>query len=126
MKRIISCIIVLAIVLSTNLVSFSVKAGEDENTDRIICQATLEDDFADDYYLNVSSSGLDRKIVTNDDYRRALDTEIECFDGSKKKTHGTLVAYDADTITLKTEGKNPKNIVLTRKNLTKVQPYVRF
>lgn len=87
---------------------------------------TIEDDFADDYYLNVSSSGLDRKIVTNDDYRRALDTEIECFDGSKKKTHGTLVAYDADTITLKTEGKNPKNIVLTRKNLTKVQPYVRF
>lgn len=87
---------------------------------------TIEDDFADDYYLNVSSSGLDRKIVTDDDYRRALDTEIECFDGSKKKTHGTLVAYDADSITLKTEGKTPKNIVLTRKNLTKVQPYVRF
>lgn len=86
----------------------------------------IEDDFADDYVLNVSSSGLDRKIVSDDDFRRALDTEIECFDGSKNKTHGILVAYDDEIITLKTEGKKPQNIVLTRKNLTKVQPYVRF
>ncbi len=87
---------------------------------------TIEDDFADDYVLNVSSSGLDRKIVSDDDYRRALDTEIECFDGAKNKTHGVLVAYDSENITLKTEGKKPQNIVLTRKILTKVQPYVRF
>ncbi len=87
---------------------------------------TIEDDFADDYILNVSSSGLDRKIVSDDDYRRALDTEIECFDGAKNKTHGILIAYDSENITLKTEGKKPQNIVLTRKNLTKVQPYVRF
>ena len=53
MKRIISCIIVFAIILSTNLVSFSVKAGGDENTDRIVCQATLEDNFADDCVLVV-------------------------------------------------------------------------
>ena len=53
MKRIISCIIVFATILSTNLVSFSVNAGEDENTDRIVCQATLEDNFADDCVLVV-------------------------------------------------------------------------
>ena len=53
MKRIISCVIVLAIVLSTNLVSFSVNAGEEEKTDRIICQATLEDNFADNCVLVV-------------------------------------------------------------------------
>lgn len=87
---------------------------------------TVEDDFADDYVLNVSSSGLDRKIVTDDDYRRALDTEIECVDDKKNKTHGILVAYDAETATLKTEGKKPQNITLSRKTLTKVQPYIRF
>ena len=53
MKRIISCIIVLAIILSTNIGSFSVKAGGDENTDRIVCQATLEDNFADNCVLVV-------------------------------------------------------------------------
>ena len=87
---------------------------------------TVEDDFADDYVLNVSSSGLDRKIVTDDDYRRALDTEIECVDDKKNKTHGILVAYDAETATLKIEGKKPQNITLSRKTLTKVQPYIRF
>lgn len=87
---------------------------------------TIDDDFADDYVLNVSSSGLDRKIVTDDDYRRALDTEIECVDNQKNKTHGILVAYDDEQITLKTDGKKPKEITLSRKILTKVQPYVRF
>lgn len=86
----------------------------------------IEDDFADDYVLNVSSSGLDRKIVSDDDYRRALDTEIECVDDKKNKTHGILVAYDSDNVTLKTEGKKPQNITLSRKTLTKVQPYIRF
>lgn len=87
---------------------------------------TIENDFSDDYVLNVSSSGLDRKIVTDDDYRRALDTEIECTDDKKNKIHGVLTSYDAENIVLKTEGKKPQNITLSRKNLTKVQPYVRF
>ncbi len=87
---------------------------------------TVEDEFSDDYVLNVSSSGLDRKIVSDDDFRRALDTEIECFDSQKKKLHGVLVDYDADSITLKTDGNKPKEITLTRKSLTKVQPYISF
>lgn len=86
----------------------------------------LEDDFADDYVLNVSSSGLDRKIVTNDDFRRALDTEIECIDAQKNKTHGLLVTFDDENVVVKTDGKKPKEITLKRNLLTKVQPYVRF
>ncbi len=86
----------------------------------------LEDDFADDYVLNVSSSGLDRKIVTDDDFRRALDTEIECIDAQKNKTHGLLVTYDDENVIVKTDGKKPKEITLKRNLLTKVQPYVRF
>ncbi len=88
---------------------------------------SIEGDFADDYILNVSSSGLDRKIVTDDDFRRAIDTEVECVDSQKNKTHhGTLISYDSEHIVLKTDGKKPKEIVLQRNLLTKVQPYIRF
>lgn len=86
----------------------------------------LEDDFADDYVLNVSSSGLDRKIVTDDDYRRALDTEIECIDAQKNKIHGVLISFDDANVVVRTDGKKPKDITLKRNLLTKVQPYVRF
>lgn len=86
----------------------------------------LEDDFADDYVLNVSSSGLDRKIVTDVDYRRALDTEIECIDAQKNKTHGVLISFDDENVVVRTDGKKPKDITLKRNLLTKVQPYVRF
>ncbi len=86
----------------------------------------LEDDFADDYVLNVSSSGLDRKIVTDDDYRRALDTEIECIDSQENKTHGVLISFDDENVIVRTDGKKPKDITLKRNLLTKVQPYVRF
>ena len=87
---------------------------------------SIEDDFDDDYILNVSSQGLDRKIVTDDDFRRALDTEIEVFDQDKKKSHGTLLSFDKDNIVIKTDGKNPKEVKIQRNLLTKVQPYVRF
>ena len=45
----------------------------------------LSDKFPDDYVLNVSSPGLDRPILSDDDFRRALDTEIEVFVKGDKK-----------------------------------------
>lgn len=86
----------------------------------------IADIFPDEYVLNVSSSGLDRKIVTNDDFRRTLDTEIECVDDKKNKAHGILLSYDDENIVIKTEGKKAQELTLQRKLLTKVQPYVRF
>ena len=83
---------------------------------------TIDDEFDDDYVLNVSSQGLDRKIVTDDDFRRAL----ELFDANKKKSHGTLLSFDDENIVIKTDGKNPKETKIQRNLLTKVQPYVRF
>ena len=87
---------------------------------------TIDDEFDDDYVLNVSSQGLDRKIVTDDDFRRALDTEIELFDANKKKSHGTLLSFADENKVIKTDGKNPKETKIQRNLLTKVQPYVRF
>lgn len=80
--------------------------------------------FKEAYNLNVSSLGLDRKIVTDDDFRRALDTDIEfVLSDDKKKFHGVLKAYDAQTVTVLV-GTREK--IINRNNLTKVQPYVRF
>lgn len=80
--------------------------------------------FPEDYVLNVSSSGLDRPIVSDDDFRRALGTEVEII-ADKKKSHGVLTAYDADTATLLTDGKTKKEITFTRNNI-KAKPYIRF
>ncbi len=83
----------------------------------------FDDMFLQPYMLNVSSLGLDRRIEVDDDFRRALDSDIECFTADKKKIHGILTAFDKDTVTLQ---KDQKNITISRNNLTKVQPYVRF
>lgn len=83
-----------------------------------------EDLFPEDYVLNVSSSGLDRPIVTDDDFRRALGTEIE-ITADKKKFHGTLTSYDSDNATILTDGKSPKEITFSRNNI-KAKPYIRF
>lgn len=76
------------------------------------------------FSLNVSSPGLDRPIVTDDDFRRAMGTVVETDspEGKKKKIVGTLVAYDAETFTL--------NVKTTKQTLkrgaAKVLPYIDF
>ena len=55
---------------------------------------SIELELPDAYVLNVSSSGLDRKIVSDDDFRRALDTEIEAIVSNKDKFHGILKEYN--------------------------------
>ena len=107
-----------------------------EGVDLNVCEAvhnvlserldSIEAELPDEYVLNVSSSGLDRKIVSNDDFRRALDTEIEIFQENKDKTHGILKEYDDQQITVILTGKTPKERVIDRKTITKVQPYIRF
>lgn len=84
---------------------------------------SVDELFEGAYVLKVSSMGLDRPIVTDDDFRRALDTEIEFKGADGKKKHGVLKAYDAESITLSDE-KGERNF--DRKFITKVQPYIRF
>ena len=83
-----------------------------------------EELFPEEYVLNVSSSGLDRPIVTMDDFRRALDTEIEVKD-EKGKRHGKLISHDENSFTILTGDKNPKEITISKTNV-KIQPYIRF
>ena len=85
----------------------------------------VDDLFPDEYVLNVSSSGLDRLIVTDDDFRRALGTEIEAI-APECTYRGTLTAYTAEDFTILTGGKYEKEKTINRNNKTKVQPYIGF
>ena len=86
---------------------------------------TVAELFPDDYILNVSSSGLDRPIVTDDDFRRALGTEIEAITPDCT-FRGTLTGYTAEDFTIVTLGKYEKEKTINRNNKTKVQPYIGF
>lgn len=88
-----------------------------------------ENDITDGapYNFNVSSPGLDRPVVTDDDYRRSLDTELEIIFkepyGKKKKVNGVLVAYDGESATLKIKDKETR---LPKDNFQIVRPYIKF
>lgn len=89
----------------------------------------LADKFPSDYVLNVSSPGLDRPIVSDDDFRRALDTEIEVFinDDKKKAVRGKLKAFDTEKITVSENKKGQiKEINILRQNIRKAQPWIKF
>lgn len=89
----------------------------------------LADKFPRDYVLNVSSPGLDRPIVSDDDFRRALDTEIEVFinDDKKEAVRGKLKAFDTEKITVSENKKGQiKEINILRQNIRKAQPWIKF
>ena len=79
------------------------------------------------YYLNVSSPGLDRPIVSNKDLERNLGEMLEatCYQkvGAKKHFVGVLVNYDETSITLE---EKDKQINLERKNISKLTKYIEF
>ena len=88
-----------------------------------------ENDLTDGqaYNFNVSSPGLDRPVVTPDDFRRSLDTELEILFknpiGKKKKANGILVSYDDATVTLLVKDKET---VFDRQNAEVIRPYIKF
>lgn len=78
------------------------------------------------YHLNVSSLGLDRPILTNDDYRRNIGEDIELIfeeSSKKKKVHGILISYNDNEIVI--EEKN-KKVTYERIKLFTVRPYIKF
>ena len=67
----------------------------------------LDPSFGEAYTLNVSSPGLDRPLKTDRDFEKALglDVEVKLFAPLKGKKFitATLVGYDGNTVTLKTD-----------------------
>lgn len=85
------------------------------------------DPIEQQYYLSVSSLGLDRPLKKDADYARNLEKEISVklyapMDG-KKEFAGKLVQYDADAFTLLLDGKETQFL---RKDAALVKPVVEF
>ena len=80
------------------------------------------------YYLNVSSLGLDRPVITDDDYRRSVGEDLELIFApnagqKRKKTHGVLLSYDVETVTIEEKGKQT---TYKRDVLGTVRPFLNF
>ena len=79
------------------------------------------------YILNVSSPGLDRKIVTQRDYMRALGTEIELILHQpverKKRMVGILLSADEEQIQIQAINKK---ITVPLVSVKEARPYIRF
>ena len=86
------------------------------------------DDFIPDAYtLEVSSPGLGRPLKKEKDYTRNLEKEIEVHlfqaVGKQKEFIGTLKAFDKDTVTMLSDGKEQK---LERRNISLIREYVEW
>ena len=79
------------------------------------------------YVLQVSSPGLDRPIVSERDYERAMNTEIEVSLSGlverKKKWAGKLIELNSENITLMV---NNKKIIINRALIKDCKPYIKF
>lgn len=86
------------------------------------------DPIEENYFLEVSSPGIDRPLKTNDDLNRALDEEVEvnlykAVDGMKR-LEGILKAYDDDAFII--ENVKIGEIRLERNMVSKINLAVKF
>lgn len=79
------------------------------------------------YNLNVSSPGLDRPIVTSDDFRRNEGEEVELLfrepQKKKEKTVGKLISLTESSVTLEIKGKEKS---FDRDKIKKIQLNIKF
>lgn len=86
------------------------------------------DPIEQQYYLSVSSLGLDRPLKKDADYARNMEKEISVKlyapQNGEKEFSGKLTAYDADGFVILTDGGAEVRIL--RKDAALVKPVIRF
>jgi len=80
------------------------------------------------FYLEVSSPGLERPLKKPADYRRAMGSPVEirlykAVDGVKRY-EGELVAYDGESITIKTDKNEDLRFMMDQ--ISKVKKVFKF
>ena len=94
----------------------------------------INDLLPDGYYLEVSSLGAERELVTTKDYERALNKYIYISTYQKikeasnlKEFYGYLLAYDENTVTINAVIKTrTKEIIINKDNIAKIRLAVNF
>lgn len=87
-----------------------------------------KDPIEQEYVLSVSSLGIDRPLKKDRDYERAMGGEMQVklyapFD-KRKEWIGVLIAFDADSFTIKTD--KDRELRFLRKDVALIRPYIRF
>lgn len=99
-----------------------------EIVSRAMSEKLDEEDYVDDAYIfEVSSPGLGRPLKKEKDFIRSMGEEVEVrtyqmkvVDGLRQKEFiGTLIGYDKDTVTIKTE--NDVEIVFERAEISLIR-----
>lgn len=87
-----------------------------------------KDPITENYFLEISSPGIDRPLKNDKDFDRSIgkDVEINLYKAveSKKKLTGKLVKYDDDNIYIEDEDSNEKTI--ERNIISKINLAVNF
>lgn len=99
-----------------------------ELVSRALSDLLDKEDFIETaYILEVSSPGLLRPIKKDKDFERNMgkNVEVRCFKmiDKQKEFTGMLLAYDADSVTIKTSEKEMK---FARKEIALIRPAIDF
>ncbi len=94
----------------------------------------INDLIPDGYYLEVSSLGAERELITDGDYKRAINQYIYVSTYQKvenasnlKEFYGYLKSYDDEKIIIDAIIKTrTKEIIITRSNIAKIRLAVNF
>lgn len=92
----------------------------------------INDLIPDGYYLEVSSLGAERELITTKDYERALNQYIYVSTYQKvannlKEINGYLKAYDDEKIVVDAIIKTrTKEIIITKNNIAKIRLAINF
>lgn len=94
----------------------------------------INDLIPDDYYLEITSLGIERELVTPRDFEKALNQYIyistyqKQVDASNlKELYGYLEAYDEDTVTIRAMIKTREKVVIVkRSDIAKIRLAVNF
>jgi ribosome maturation factor RimP len=87
--------------------------------------------FPDEYFLEVSSEGIEKELRTEDEIKAAIGEYI-CIRTNKKimgkkQLFGYLLAFDDEKATLKTDIKDQTKIVeINREDILKIRLAVKF
>lgn len=94
----------------------------------------INDLIPDGYYLEVSSLGAERELLTEEDFKRAIDQYIYVSTyqkiegaGNLKEFYGYLKSYDDEKIVMDAIIKTrTKEIIILRNNIAKIRLAVNF
>lgn len=90
----------------------------------------LDPSGGEPYVLQVSSMGLDRKLVSDDDFRRRLGEELVLSLKGSGRVSGFLTSFDSSSVTLSLTDKRGKSLneerSFDRKEIKSAAAAIRF